>query len=495
MTASARNPFYSRRAVAFLAGGAFLAALILYIHPLLFPVLSQDDFQVLAQSWTWQKTVDGLWTPNNEHAMPLGRLLTFAVVQAAGRPTALPFAGVSTGVVGLLIGMGLTYVFVRRELGWPLYALAALIFFGVTSVYQQAVYWFAASFSVYALDALLLALLAAQRYRQTRRSRWLWVCGVCCVLAPCWFASGVLTGPLCCLYLLPREDAGLTRLKQPWHTLAALTPLLGTMAFLVVSLPLTAPVIQHLEHYRNQNLTAVEAFRPLTGAWYTVRAVVDNLALGVFGNTGVKVGPIMAPPLLIALVAVGVWWVRQSPHRRLALLGAGLIFGSYLLIYSGRAMWNYDEVRMYTPSWSRYHLQPQLGLAFLICGGLPAWEGHLFRLDASGRLTPRQTRALAWLLGLCFLVQAPRGLLCYYAPNPQQAATLSLIERTSAFCKAHHISAEAARRELSFLRMPESTTTVNGWDFLRGSDDPKDWSAEEVREMLTDASGGRKPPD
>ena len=50
------------------------------------PVLAQDDFQILAQSWTWQKTLDGLWTPNNEHAMPLGRLLTFAVVQLAGRP-------------------------------------------------------------------------------------------------------------------------------------------------------------------------------------------------------------------------------------------------------------------------------------------------------------------------------------------------------------------------------------------------------------------------
>jgi hypothetical protein len=25
---------------------------------------------------------------------------------------------------------------------------------------------------------------------------------------------------------------------------------------------------------------------------------------------------------------------------------------------------------------------------------------------------------------------------------------------------------------------------VDGWDFLRGSDDPKDWSPEEVREML-----------
>jgi hypothetical protein len=283
------------------------------------------------------------------------------------------------------------------------------------------------------------------------------------------------------------------RLKQPWHTLVALAPLLGTMAFLAVSLPLTASVIQHLPHYQSQNLTAVEAFQPLTGAWYTVRSVVDNLALGVFGITWVTVGSVAASLLFIALITAGAWWALRSSHRRLALLGAGLIFGSYLLIYSGRAMWNYDEVGMFTPSWSRYHLQPQLGLALLICGGLPAWDGRWFRLDASGRLTPLQARALAWLLGLCFLIQAPRGLLCYYAPNPQQAATLRLIERTSAFCKAHHISVEAARRELSDLKMPESHTIVNGWDFLQGSDDPKDWSPQEVREML-DTTTGRNPP-
>jgi hypothetical protein len=553
MSVSATNPLQRRRTAAFLTGAAFLAALALYAYALLFPVLSQDDFQILAQSWTWRKTVDGLWTPNNEHAMPLGRLLTFAVVQLAGRPTALPFAGVLTGAVGLLIGMALTYAFVRRELGHPWYGLTALILFGVSSVYQQAVYWFAASFSVYALDALLLALLAAQRYRSTRRGRWLFACGLCCAAAPCWFASGVLAGPLCCLYLLPREDViptrlfqpivslqagchafaasfrilpltkkprkhesshgthafaglgrdevsgsaresmaphlGRYRLTQPWHTLAALTPLLGTMAFLVVSLPRTAGVIQHLPHYLSKNLTAVEAFQPLIGAWSTVRSVVDNLVLGVFGVTGVTVGSVVAPLLFIALIAAGVWWARRSPHRRLALLGAGLIFGSYLLIYSGRAMWNYDEVRMFTPSWSRYHLQPQLGLVLLLCGGLPAYEGRWFRLDASGRLTRRQGRALAWLLGLCFLIQAPRGLLCYYPPNPQQAETLRRIERTSDFCKKHRISAEAARRELDELKMPESNTIVNGWEFLRGSDDPKDWSSEEVRDMLESTHG------
>ncbi len=71
-------------------------------------------------------------------------------------------------------------------------------------------------------------------------------------------------------------------------------------------------------------------------------------------------------------------------------------------------------------------------------------------------------------------MQAPRGLLCYYAPNPQQAQTLGFIDRVGDLCRERRISAEAARRELGALPMPESNTKVDGWELLRGSDDPKD---------------------
>ena len=62
----------------------FLLATALYARPLLFPVLNQDDFQILAQSWTWQKTIEGVWIPNNEHAMPLGRLTTWLLKETDG---------------------------------------------------------------------------------------------------------------------------------------------------------------------------------------------------------------------------------------------------------------------------------------------------------------------------------------------------------------------------------------------------------------------------
>ena len=424
--------------------------------------------------------------------MPLGRLWTFAVAQAAGRMAVLPFAGVLSGCLGLVIALALVYCFVRRELGHSFYGLAALILFGVTAVYQQAVYWFAAGFSVFALDTVLLALLAAQQYRRTGLLQWLLACSVGCALAPCWFASGVLAGPLCCLYLAsgrrePADEPLSAGSRRPLAVLPLLTPLLGTAAFLAVSLPQTAAIIQNLEHYRAQNRTAVEAFQPLVGAWYTCRSVVDNLAPGAVGVTGVTVGPFFALPLFAGLVAVGIWWARRSLRRRLALVGAGLILGSYLLIYSGRAMLDYDRSGLYTATWCRYHLQPQLGLVLLVCGGLPAWDGRWFRLDAAGRLTRGQARALACLLAVCFLIQAPRGLFCYYPSNPRQALTLDLIDRADAFCKERHISAETARQDMATLRifrMPESSTVIDGWEFLRGSDEPQDWTPEEVRAMM-----------
>src|SRR5207302_1180918 len=128
----------------------------LCLYPLLRPELAQDDFQILARGATWQRTADNLWVPQNEHAMPLGRLLTFALMNLGGRATQLPGTAGLVGPLALLAALPLVYQFVSRERDSPLLGLVAAALFGVSSVYQQAVYWFAASFSVLALDTMLL---------------------------------------------------------------------------------------------------------------------------------------------------------------------------------------------------------------------------------------------------------------------------------------------------------------------------------------------------
>jgi hypothetical protein len=477
-----------------------LAAVALHLRPLMHHILVDDDLQLIVASWTWEAARQNLWVPANEHAMPLGRLTTWTLIQLARRPTLLPEATAAQGPLALLVAVALIYVFVRRELGHPFYGWASAIAFGITSVYQQAVVWFAASFSVLALDTMLLALLAAQRWRQTGRRHWMVLCIVWTALAPAWFASGILAGPLCTLYLLPREK-NVGRLSragsgEPAYTsrgrLFALAPLVGSALFLAVSLPLTASYILHLEHYDGR--TALDAFDPLTGFAYTARSLVENLVLGTVGISGVTCPTWLVAACLAALAVVGaVWWraVRANvTARRFVMLGGGMIGLSYWLVYSARATWPYEGV-MNQPVWGRYHLLPHLGLAMLVTATLPLLKDHWFSLDAGGSISGRQARALAGIIGILFLIQLPRGILAHrwYDPAPQQKV-LRQIEDVDVRCRKHHISADAARAALGWLEIPFCGNRKNGWDLLRGSATPQPFTPEQIRRLLSPEMSG-----
>jgi hypothetical protein len=465
---------------------ACLASLGLYAHGLLFPVLLYDDFRLLEQSWTWQAAGDNLWVPANEHTMPLGRLSLAALVQlGGGRPTAMPLATALQGPLALLLGMALVYLFLRRELGHPFYGLAGMIFFGVSTQYRQAVDWFAASFAVLALDTLLLALLAAQSWRRTGRRRALAFSAAGAALAPAWFASGILAGPLCCLYLLPREGRG----GSAWrHRAAALVPLLGSLAFLALlaCLPRTAARILNAEHYDGR--TALEAFNPLLGLAFTARTLADHLAVGTLGVPDVVCPVPVAAAVLVLLATAGAWWWRHADRPRLLLLGLGFILSNYLLIYSFRAGWSYDDPEAGMYLWTRYDLFPHLGLTLFLVGGLPRWDGRLFRL-AGGGLTRPQVWALAVLTGLLFLTQLPRGLPDHF-PDPEQVKQgqdLARIEAIDARCRALGIDAATARQALPPLVLPYSDGYLtNGWRLLRGSADPRPFSVEQARRLLAE---------
>jgi hypothetical protein len=369
-------------------------------------------------------------------------------------------------------------------------------------VYQQAVYWFAASFSLLALDTLLLALLAAQQYRRTGHPLHLGLCALGCALSPCWFGSGILAGPLCCLYLLwPEQAAGGNRPATAGarlrFALLRSTPLLGSALFLAVSLPLTARTIMHLEHYEKIfHTNAVGAFRPGTGLLLTCKSLVENLLLGAVGVSGVSFGPWVEVCLLVSMAAAAAWWWWQAPDRRLLLLGLGMIFGGYLLVYSARALWFIDEnggfAPINEPRWSRYHVLPQLGLALYVCGGLPAFNRGLFALRPDGGLTWRQACAMTCLIYLCFAVQFPRAIIGANAAYDltqmkeftDQMDTLRWIEKVDRCCREQRIGADAARRVLPDLDIPWSLHSVNGWVFLRGSPEPVERSDEEVKKIL-----------
>jgi hypothetical protein len=513
-------PAAPRRAAAGLAALACLAAVALYSPFLVGPVLWEDDFRILAQSYTWQRTRASLWVPNNEHVMPLGRLLTYGLVRLSGGPAGLPRAAGLVGPTALVAAMLLLGAFVRRELGHARYGLVAMTLFGVTSVYLQAVWWFAATFVVLALDTTLLALLAAQSWRRTGRWAYLALAAAASAVAPGWFASGILAGPLVAVYLLPwlparQEPAGV---RGPAAWLGPPAVLAGSAAFLAVSLPRTADAILHTSHY--QGKTALEAFNLTAGAISSARSVVDNLLLGVFGVGGVPWSvPLPVVPVILAGLAalLGWWWLPalRSGARGVRLLpvGLALVAANYLLVYSTRADWGYEGL-MTLMHWSRYHILPQLGLALLVVGAWPARQGpptsprrqqgedHPLlapracippsmpptgetsptrqRGEAAPLLAPRAcedggavalstnseglSRREAWyialLIGACFLVQWPRALLTYYPyfPLPRQQTLLRHIAELDARCREYHIGADAARAALHTNRVSLAAT-------------------------------------
>ncbi len=483
-----------RGGVLLLLAAICAASFALYLRWIIRPYLVVDDFQILVRSWTWQRTWAELWVPANEHAMPLGRLTTWVLVQLAGRASAVPQLATLQGPVAILIGVLLLYVLVRRELRQPFSGLIAAALFGVSTVYEQAVFWFSASFSVLTLDTLLLGLLAAQSWRLSGRLVWLLLCGLAAALAPTWFASGVLAGPLCALYLLPLdgEPRGRAVLQR---LVAAAVPLVGTALFLAVSLPRTAEAIMHLPHYGGKS--ALDSFQPLQGLKYTFWSIVESLLLGSVGISSVHVPFAIVLAVWPLLIGAAVWWWYGAPTgRRLMLLGLGAIFVSYLLVYSARADWM-DEERLSQPLWSRYHLLPQLGLALFLVGGLSRGGPQ-----PGPALTRRRAGLVLGLVAVLFVMQLPRALLTNWtdcdAGDDQswqaQQTVLRRIDAVDALCRAHRIGAATAREALGKLDVPGCLDREDGWEMLWGSSDPdSSLSVAEARRLLAPAAEPAKP--
>ena len=355
-------------------------------------------------------------------------------------------------------------------------------------------------------------------------------------LAPTWFASGILLGPLCALYLLVpekkdtrtrdsragSEEPAIEDKKDKNHSLAGeeqfvtswkrcwlrkgavvLCPFLGTALFLAVSLPRTADQIMHTSHYGSK--TALESFKPVTGLEWTMRSVVENLLGGAvgenllkrgFGVTEKKLSPwmILLIWLVLGEVATLGWWASPS-GRRLMLLGLGTILCSYVLVYGARAEWGYELMR--GEWWTRYHLQPQLGLTFVVIGGLGRWFPN------NARLTWQQAGGVLMLILVLFglqyrphLIEEVReGLEDYHIQvlsssryrhilrfprwenvYKSQQVMLRWLEEFDAQCRERHIAAVAVRQQLDPLPIPGGywleEMKENGWDFLRGSDEP-----------------------
>jgi len=454
---SAASRVAARRIVAV---GAAVAAATLVVHglSLVVPGLQLDDFMILRQSRSWADTRERLWVPVNEHCWPLFRLLTCGVMWAADGAASLPLAGAVSVRVALLGTVWFVYRFVRQERGHPYYGLAAAAGFGVTTAYQEAVNWYAASPALWAAAATLLALLAAQRWVQARSWVGLAATAVWSAVAPGWFGGGVLTGPLCALYLF---------LSGRWWVSGL--PLVGTVVFVALALAMAGDQLLHVNHHGSDSTIA--GMDPVVGAVYTARSVVDNLLFGAVGVAGFTTPPAVAAVLLVGVAAGAGWWWRRAPRRDLVVLGLAFIILHFGLIYSARAGWSYDQLR----GWSRYTVFPWLGVVLAVAGGL--------RRPADTELTARQ----AWRLGLLILglmlVNLPRGILGTPIRPEEQPRVLRQVDEVDRKCREAGVPAEAAWRVLTPLPMP-GDPAFDAYLLIHGGTGPADVPDDEVRARL-----------
>jgi len=451
----------------------------LYARSVVGPWLSDDDLVLLSVNRTWDDVQANLWVSRAGQILPPVRLTTLVLVRAADCPSCIARAFALHGVAFLLLVALLLYTFVRRELG-EFYGLAAMAFFAVSSTYHEAIWRFTASLVLPATAITLVALLAAQRWRQRGRNRDLAACMLWCAIAPLWFASGVFAAPLCSLYLCAPQHPQ-DRLLGGWTRRRLLTtalPIVSASWFVIVSLLVAS---------QNQ-----DPFDPLSGLAWTVRSVVDNLVPGFTGLTAMF-GLALPWPISFAafgaLAAAAVWWWRRAPAKGLLLVGLGAIFLGYWVVYSARAMHGYQ--RMTGLDWSRYHLLPQLGLTLFLAGGLPHWR-DLLGIPRDGALVRQNVRWLLVGVVLLFMLQAPRPVLSLWSlgTSDKQMATLRRVEVFNRVCREQNISAATAREALQdHLLIEGFSNPAHAWLFLRCSETPRAWSVDEARAQLLAGQG------
>lgn len=461
------SPPLSRWGVRGAAAVLCLGALSLHLTSLFRPQLLYDDFDILQASWTWADTTSNLWEPMNEHSWPLTRLTTSAVVEASGhRQTLLPLMAAIPPRLALIGALLLTFRFATKHTGSQLAGIVGMIAFGLTAAYQEAIYWYAAHPPLWCVCCALLALTAADRWLESGRWWRLAEVGLWAFVAPCWFAGGVIVGPLVGVYLV---------LSHRW--LAGAVPFAGALLFLFLSWAFAGDKINNPHHFEGKSM--LQSLDPITGAGMTARAVVDQIAVAAVGVFRVAMPIPVVAVMLPLLIVVAVWWWWRAPDRRLVLVGAGFIVGSDLLIYSARGEWSYAEQLR---DWSRYNVFPWFGLMLMLVGGV-RWP--------AGPLTRRQAGIALGVTAVFFAVQLPRGMFGSAGIDPDQPAMLRQLEEIDRRCREHRISAAAARQALpplftEYWLVQGKDEPRNCLELLWGSPDPVPRGVEEVRRLLTD---------
>jgi hypothetical protein len=321
--------------------------------------MSWDDFPLVRDGLHWEQTQRSLWQPFNNHLFPLFRLLTWSVVAAAGRLSAVPDYLFFAWLVGLAVSLLTLYEFVSRETGCTTTGWVAVLLAGMTSTYHLSAGLYATTQIFWAIAFCLIMLVCLQSMRDGFRWSALVAAAVVAMLAPAWRTEGVLAGPLGSLYCL--SGAIGTHARQ--RAAAIIAPSAGTCMFLAVVFAMCG--MDFLGSPGSINGAPLVTFDPIIGAYLTARMATEHLLLWNLGLRG-ELSTEQFLVLFALLVGVGVFWARRAPRWPLVMCGLGLMIFSYMLVYTTRGNLALEGVRR--SPW--YLIFPHFGWALFVSAGL-----------------------------------------------------------------------------------------------------------------------------
>jgi hypothetical protein len=375
-------------------------------EPMSYYCLFSDDVAYVGSSRTLARAVSNLFVPHNTHIVPVWRLLTWALVAAAGNLERLPDLLAVASYSILIAVMLMAGRLVARETGRTALGLAAMILVGTTSLMLAPATWYSAGQPLWAGYAILATLWYAQAYRRRGQKTALAFSMVSAMVAGWLWTVGHMAGPVAAVYLWVD---GRRQCK-----LAAAAPLAATAMAVGLSLALGASRIDAKISFHGR--TVREAASPAGGLLHTLQAIPENVA---FGNLGLAVHTTATQGALLTLGLLALWlsrlWypgrgprqkvetdrqsglpqARPRPVSPLECAGLALLVGSYLVEWTFRGYMDFQFLRTinlrFVVPW--YDVIPHIGAVLFVTGW---WAETWPATTSAGSATkPRRLTGLA----------------------------------------------------------------------------------------------------
>lgn len=316
--------------------------------------LHRDDFEYLARSRTFTRTMANLFVPHNTHIVPAWRVVTWGMVVCAGRISRYPSV-LAIGAYGILTAaMILVGRLVSRETRRPALGLAAMVLTGTTSVMLSAASWYSAGQTLWAGVGILAMLAWLQRWRLHGGAAPLVLAGLTAMLAGWLWTVGHIAGLVGAAYLLAD--------RRPASRRAALIPLLASVAAVLITALLARGQVR-IEVGQEGGKPGISL---RSGIAHTLQAIPETLVLG---NLGLIAESTPAQGAVLTLALVGLWGWSRSPGgfwpNPLEAAGGVMVVAAYLLEWTFRGYLPFSSLRWPVP-W--YDTIPQLGAVLFASG-------------------------------------------------------------------------------------------------------------------------------